>query len=431
MSNLKFETLQVHAGQSVDSTTNSRAVPLYQTACYTFNDTEHAADLFGLKEFGNIYTRLMNPTTDVFEKRMAALHGGIAALATSSGHASQFLALTNILQNGDNFVSSPYLYGGSYNQFKVSFKKLGIETRFAVDNEPTSFEKLIDKNTKAIYLETIGNPSLNIPDFEAIAEIATKHGIPLIVDNTFGAGGYLFQPLKHGANIVVESATKWIGGHGTSIGGIIIDGGNFDWGNGKFPQLSEPSESYHGLIFSDVFGVDSQFGNIAFIIKARVEGLRDYGPTISPFNSFLLLQGLETLSLRLERTVSNSQKIAEYLDNHPKVEKVLYPGLTSFPDHANAKKYLKRGFGGVISFDIKGGKESAVKFINHLSLISHVANVGDSKTLIINPSSTTHEQHSDVERQKAGIRPGQIRLSVGIEHIDDIIADLDLGFSIL
>ncbi|QBO57187.1 O-acetylhomoserine aminocarboxypropyltransferase/cysteine synthase family protein [Chryseobacterium salivictor] len=431
MSNLKFETLQVHAGQTVDPTTNSRAVPLYQTACYTFNDADHAANLFGLKEFGNIYTRLMNPTTDVFEKRMAALHGGIAALATSSGHAAQFLALTNILQNGDNFVSSPYLYGGSYNQFKVSFKKLGIETRFADNNDPENFDRLIDENTKAIYLETIGNPSLNIPDFEAIAEVAKKHGIPLIVDNTFGAGGYLFQPLKHGANIVVESATKWIGGHGTSIGGIIIDGGNFDWGNGKFPQLSEPSESYHGLVFSDVFGVDSQFGNIAFIIKARVEGMRDFGPVISPFNSFLLLQGLETLSLRLERTVSNAQTIADYLEDHPKVEKVLYPGLSSFPDHENAKKYLKKGFGGVLSFDIKGGKESAVKFINHLSLISHVANVGDSKTLIINPSSTTHEQLSEAEQEKAGIRPGQIRLSVGIEHIDDIIADLESGFSII
>ncbi|QDP84547.1 O-acetylhomoserine aminocarboxypropyltransferase/cysteine synthase [Chryseobacterium sp. SNU WT5] len=431
MSNLKFETLQVHAGQTVDSTTNSRAVPLYQTACYTFDNAEHAANLFGLKEFGNIYTRLMNPTTDVFEKRMAALHGGVAALATSSGHAAQFLALTNILQHGDNFVSSPYLYGGSYTQFKVSFKKLGIECRFTADDQPENFEALIDENTKAIYLETIGNPSLNIPDFEAIAEVAKRHNIPLIVDNTFGAGGYLFQPLKHGANVVVESATKWICGHGTSIGGVIIDGGNFDWGNGRFPLLSEPSESYHGLVFSDVFGSNSDFGNIAFIIKARVEGLRDFGPTISPFNSFLLLQGLETLSLRLERTVSNAQTIAEFLENHPKVEKVLYPGLSSFPDHESAKKYLKKGFGGVLSFDIKGGKESAVKFINHLSLISHVANVGDSKTLIINPSSTTHEQLSESEQQKAGIRPGQIRLSVGIEHIDDIITDLESGFSII
>jgi len=429
MSNLKFETLQLHAGQEIDPTTNSRAVPLYQTSSYTFNSAEHAANLFGLKEFGNIYTRLMNPTTDVFEKRVAALHGGVAALATASGHAAQFLAITNILQAGDNFVSSPYLYGGSYNQFKVSFKKLGIEAQFAKDDAPESFEELINENTKAIYLETIGNPTLNVADFDAIAAVAKRHNIPLIVDNTFGAGGYLFRPIEHGANVVVESATKWIGGHGTSIGGIIIDGGNFDWGNGKFPQFSEPSDSYHGLVFSDVFGVNGPFGNIAFIIKARVEGLRDFGPTISPFNSFLLLQGLETLSLRVDRTVENAQKLAEFLENHPKVEKVLYPGLPSFPDYENAKKYLKKGFGGVLNFEIKGGKEAAVKFIDHLQLVSHLANVGDSKTLIINPASTTHEQLSDEERLKAGITPGQIRLSVGIEHIEDIIADLEQSFS--
>ena len=429
MSNLKFETLQLHAGQEIDPTTNSRAVPLYQTSSYTFNSAEHAANLFGLKEFGNIYTRLMNPTTDVFEKRLAALHGGVAALATASGHAAQFLAITNILQAGDNFVSSPYLYGGSYNQFKVSFKKLGIEAQFAKDDAPESFEELINENTKAIYLETIGNPTLNVADFDAISAVAKKHNIPLIVDNTFGAGGYLFRPIEHGANVVVESATKWIGGHGTSIGGIIVDGGNFDWGNGKFPQFSEPSDSYHGLVFSDVFGVNGPFGNIAFIIKARVEGLRDFGPTISPFNSFLLLQGLETLSLRVDRTVENAQKLAEFLENHPKVEKVLYPGLPSFPDYENAKKYLKKGFGGVLNFEIKGGKEAAVKFIDNLQLISHLANVGDSKTLIINPASTTHEQLSDEERLKAGITPGQVRLSVGIEHIDDIIADLEQSFS--
>ena len=428
MSNLKFETLQLHAGQEIDPTTNSRAVPLYQTSSYTFNSAEHAANLFGLKEFGNIYTRLMNPTTDVFEKRVAALHGGVAALATASGHAAQFLAINNILQAGDNFVSSPYLYGGSYNQFKVSFKKLGIEAQFAKDDAPESFEELINENTKAIYLETIGNPTLNVADFDAISAVAKKHNIPLIVDNTFGAGGYLFRPIEHGANVVVESATKWIGGHGTSIGGIIVDGGNFDWGNGKFPQFSEPSDSYHGLVFSDVFGVNGPFGNIAFIIKARVEGLRDFGPAISPFNSFLLLQGLETLSLRVDRTVENAQKLAEFLENHPKVEKVLYPGLPSFPDYENAKKYLKKGFGGVLNFEIKGGKEAAVKFIDNLQLISHLANVGDSKTLIINPASTTHEQLSDEERLKAGITPGQIRLSVGIEHIDDIIADLEQSF---
>ncbi len=429
MSNLKFETLQLHAGQQVDQETNSRAVPLYQTTSYTFNNAEHAADLFGLRAFGNIYTRLMNPTTDVFEKRIAALHGGVAALAVASGHAAQFLAITNILQAGDNFVTSPYLYGGSFNQFKVSFKKLGIEARFAKDDNPEDFEALIDENTKALYLETIGNPTLNVADFDAIAAVAKKHNIPFIVDNTFGAGGYLFRPIEHGANIVVESATKWIGGHGTSIGGIIVDGGNFDWGRGKFPQFSEPSEGYHGLVFSDVFGVNSQFGNIAYIIKARVEGLRDFGPAISPFNSFLLLQGVETLSLRVERTVENAQKVAEYLENHPKVEKVLYPGLPSFPDYENAKKYLKKGFGGVLNFEVKGGKDAAVKLIDNLELISHLANVGDAKTLIINPASTTHEQLSDEERKNAGITPGQVRLSVGIEHVDDIIVDLEQSFS--
>ena len=425
MSNYRFETLQVHAGHTVDADTNSRAVPLYQTSSYTFNSAQHAANLFGLKEFGNIYTRLMNPTTDVFEKRIAALHGGVGALAVASGHAAQFIAITNILQNGDNFVSSPYLYGGSFNQFKNSFRKLGIEVKFAKDDNPEDFEILIDENTKALYLETIGNPTLNVPDFEAVAEVAKKHGIPLIVDNTFGAGGYLFQPFKHGANIVVESATKWIGGHGTSIGGIIVDGGNFDWGNGKFPLLSQPSESYHGLKFTDVFGVNSNFGNIAFITKARVEGLRDFGPAISPFNSFLLIQGLETLSLRVERTVSNTQKLAEWLQNHPKVEKVTYPGLSNNPDYQNASKYFKNGFGGILNFEIKGGKENAVKLIDGLKLASHVANVGDAKTLVINPSSTTHEQLSEVEQKAAGITPGQIRVSLGIEHIDDIIADFE------
>ena len=429
MSNYRFETLQVHAGHDVDKDTNSRAVPVYQTTSYTFNSAEHAANLFGLKEFGNIYTRLMNPTTDVFEKRIAALHGGVAALAVSSGHAAQFIALTNILQQGDNFVSSPYLYGGSFNQFKVSLKRLGIEARFSKDNEPENFETLIDENTKALYIETIGNPTLNVPDFEKIAEVAKKHNIPLIVDNTFGAGGYLFAPLKHGANIVVESATKWIGGHGSSLGGVIVDGGNFDWSNGKFPSLSEPNESYHGLKFTDVFAVGSQFGNIAFIIKARVEGLRDFGSSIAPFNSFLLIQGLETLSLRLERTVENAHKLAEYLEQNENVERVLYPGLESFPGHETAKKYFKNGFGGVLNFEIRGGKEEAIKFIDKLKLASHVANVGDVKTLVINPASTTHEQLSDDERSAAGIQPGQIRVSVGIEHIDDIIADFEQAFS--
>ncbi|WP_337085010.1 O-acetylhomoserine aminocarboxypropyltransferase/cysteine synthase [Elizabethkingia anophelis] len=428
MSNYKFETLQVHAGHEVDKDTNSRAVPLYQTTSYTFNDAQHAADLFGLKAFGNIYTRIMNPTTDVFEKRIAALYGGAGALAVSSGHAAQFIAITNILQQGDNFVSSPYLYGGSYNQFTVSFKKLGIDARIAKDDNPEDFEALIDENTKALYIETIGNPTLNVADFEAIAKVAEKHQIPLIVDNTFGAGGFLFNPFEYGASVIVESATKWIGGHGSSIGGIIVDSGKFDWANGKFPLLSEPSPGYHDLVFTDVFGKNSPFGNIAFIIKARVEGLRDFGPALSPFNSFQLIQGLETLSLRLERIVQNAQKLAEYLEQHPDVESVIYPGLPNFTDRANAEKYLKRGFGGVLNFEVKGGKEAAVKLINALKLASHLANVGDAKTLVINPASTTHEQLSDEQQTAAGIKPGQIRVSVGIEHIDDIIADFAQAF---
>lgn len=428
MSNYKFETLQVHAGHEVDKDTNSRAVPLYQTTSYTFNDAQHAADLFGLKAFGNIYTRIMNPTTDVFEKRIAALYGGAGALAVSSGHAAQFIAITNILQQGDNFVSSPYLYGGSYNQFTVSFKKLGIDARIAKDDNPEDFEALIDENTKALYIETIGNPTLNVADFEAIAKVAEKHQIPLIVDNTFGAGGFLFNPFEYGASVIVESATKWIGGHGSSIGGIIIDSGKFDWANGKFPLLSEPSPGYHDLVFTDVFGKNSPFGNIAFIIKARVEGLRDFGPALSPFNSFQLIQGLETLSLRLERIVQNAQKLAEYLEQHPDVESVIYPGLPNFTDRANAEKYLKRGFGGVLNFEVKGGKEAAIKLINALKLASHLANVGDAKTLVINPASTTHEQLSDEQQAAAGIKPGQIRVSVGIEHIDDIIADFAQAF---
>ena len=428
MSSYKFETLQVHAGHEVDKDTNSRAVPLYQTTSYTFNDAQHAADLFGLKAFGNIYTRIMNPTTDVFEKRIAALYGGAGALAVSSGHAAQFIAITNILQQGDNFVSSPYLYGGSYNQFTVSFKKLGIDARIAKDDNPEDFEALIDENTKALYIETIGNPTLNVADFEAIAKVAEKHQIPLIVDNTFGAGGFLFNPFEYGASVIVESATKWIGGHGSSIGGIIVDSGKFDWANGKFPLLSEPSPGYHDLVFTDAFGKNSPFGNIAFIIKARVEGLRDFGPALSPFNSFQLIQGLETLSLRLERIVQNAQKLAEYLEQHPDVESVIYPGLPNFTDRANAEKYLKRGFGGVLNFEVKGGKEAAVKLINALKLASHLANVGDAKTLVINPASTTHEQLSDEQQAAAGIKPGQIRVSVGIEHIDDIIADFAQAF---
>lgn len=430
MSDLKFETLQLHAGQEeVEGTTRSRAVPIYQTTSYTFKDSEHGANLFALKEFGNIYTRIMNPTTDVFERRVAALEGGVAAVATSSGQAAQFLALNNILQAGDNFVSSSNLYGGTYNQFKVSFKRLGIEARFAQDGAPEAFEALIDDQTRALYMETIGNPSFNVPDFEAVAAIARKHDLPLIVDNTFGAGGYLCRPLDHGANVVVQSATKWIGGHGNSIGGIIVDGGNYNWGNGKFPQFTEPSEGYHGLKFWEVFGADGPFGNIAFAIRARVEGLRDYGPALSPFNAFLLLQGLETLSLRVQRHVDNALELAKWLEAHPKVDKVHYPGLESHPQHANAKKYLRHGFGGVLSFTVKGSKENATKFVDSLKLISHLANVGDAKTLIIQPSATTHQQLSDAEQAAAGVLPNQLRVSTGIEHIDDIKADLEQAFA--
>src|ERR1700710_2071916 len=329
--NFKFETLQLHAGQEADPTTGARAVPLYQTTSYVFKSAEHGANFFALKEFGNIYTRLMNPTTDVFEQRIAALEGGVAALATASGQASQFIALNNILQVGDNFVTSPFLYGGTYNQFKVAFKRIGIDVRFAKDDTAEALEKHIDEKTKAIYLETIGNPGYNIADFDKVSALAKKHDLPLIVDNTFGAGGYLFRPLEHGANVVVESATKWIGGHGTSIGGVIVDGGNYNWGNGKFSQFIEPSEGYHGLKFWDVFGIGGPLGlpNVAFAIRARVEGLRDFGSSQSPFNSFLFLQGLETLSLRVQRHADNTLELAKWLETQPQVAKVNYPGLAS------------------------------------------------------------------------------------------------------
>ena len=423
-----FETLQQHAGQEPDPTTGSRAVPIYQTTSFNFKNSEHGANLFALKEFGNIYTRIMNPTTDVFEKRVAALEGGVAGLATSSGQAAQFLALTNILQSGDNFVSSPFLYGGSFNQFKVSLKRLGIEARFAKDNNVENFESLIDEKTKALYTETIGNPDFNIPDFDKLSALAKKYDLPLIVDNTFACAGFLFRPLEHGANVVVQAATKWIGGHGNSIGGVIVDGGNYNWGNGKYPMFSEPSEGYHGLVFNDVFGSKGPFGNIQFIIRARVEGLRDFGPAISPFNSFLLIQGLETLSLRVERHVQNTLALAQWLEKHPNVEKVNYPGLQSSPHYANAQKYLPKGAGAVLSFEVKGSKDNATKFVDNLKMISNLANVGDTKTLIIQPSITTHQQLSDDEQLSAGVTPGMLRVAVGIEHIDDIKADIEQAF---
>ncbi|GIV38175.1 MAG: O-acetylhomoserine (thiol)-lyase [Cyclobacteriaceae bacterium] len=407
MSNLKFETLQLHAGHEVDPVTRSRAVPIYQTTSYTFRNSEHGANLFALKEFGNIYTRIMNPTTDVFEKRIAALEGGVAALAVGSGQAAQFIALNNILQAGDNFVTTSFLYGGTYNQFKVSFKRLGIEARFAEGDTVEAFEKLIDQNTKALYLETIGNPGFNVPDFDAIAALARRYDIPLIVDNTFGAAGYLFRPFEHGANVVVASATKWIGGHGTSIGGVIVDGGNYNWGNGKFPQFTEPAEGYHGLKFWEVFGENNPLGlpNIAFAIRARVEGLRDFGPALSPFNSFLFLQGLETLSLRVQRACDNALELARWLEQHPQVESVNYPGLKSSTYHGLAKKYLRNGFGAVLSFTLKGSKENATQFVDSLKLVSHLANVGDAKTLIIQPSATTHQQLTDEEQLSTGVLP--------------------------
>ena len=425
---LHFDTLQVHAGQVVDPVTKSRAVPIYQTTSYVFDSAEHAANLFGLREFGNIYTRIMNPTTDVFEKRVAALEGGVAALAVASGQSAEFLAMQNILQQGDNFVSSPNLYGGTYNQFKVSFKRLGFEVRFAPTEEPASYEKLINERTKAIYVETIGNPAFSIPDFEPLAEIAQKHGIPLIVDNTFGAAGYLCRPIDFGANVVVEAATKWIGGHGNSIGGLIVDAGNFNWGNGNFKYFTEPDEAYHNLKFWDVFGADSPFGNIAYAIRARVTGLRSLGPALSPFNSFLFLQGLETLSLRVQKTVDNTMELAQWLQAHNAVEYVNYPGLPGNKYHELGKKYLKHGFGGVLSFKVKGGKEVADKIVNNLQLISHLANVGDCKTLIIHPATTTHEQLGVQEQIAAGVEPGLLRLSLGIEHADDIKADLEDAF---
>jgi O-acetylhomoserine (thiol)-lyase len=424
-SSYRFETLQVHAGQEPDPATNSCAVPIYQTTSYVFDSSEHGANLFALKEFGNIYTRLMNPTTDVLEKRLAALEGGKAALVVASGHSAQFIALSNICEAGDSIVSSSFLYGGTYNQFKVSFSRLGIDVRFAEDLQPGTFEGLIDETTKAIYLESIGNPAFHVPDFEAVAHVAHTNGIPLIVDNTFGCAGYLCRPLDHGADIVVGSATKWIGGHGTSMGGVIVDAGAFDWSNGKFPFFTAPSPGYHGLKFHETFG------ELAFIIRARVEGLRDFGPAISPFNSFLLLQGLETLSLRAQRHADNTLALALWLLEHPAVSWVNYPGLPDHPTHQNAKRYLTNGFGCVLTFGVEKGYEGAIEFIDSVTLASHLANVGDAKTLVIHPASTTHQQLSQEEQAAAGVGRDMVRVSVGIEHIDDIKSDFEQAFSTL
>lgn len=422
---MKLETIAVHGGYTPDPTTKAVAVPVYQTASYAFDSAQHGADLFDLKVQGNIYTRIMNPTTDVFEQRIAALEGGVAAVATSSGQAAQFIAITTLAQAGDNIVSSSHLYGGTYNQFKVTLPRLGIGVKFVDGDNPQAFRAAIDTHTKAIYVETLGNPSFAVPDFAALSQIAREAGIPLIVDNTFGAAGYIARPIDHGADIVVASATKWIGGHGTSIGGVIVDAGTFNWGNGKFPLFTDPAPGYHGLNFWEVFGAGGPFGNIAFAIRARVEGLRDIGPSLSPFNAFQLLQGVETLSLRVQRHVDNTLALAQWLRAHPQVAWVEYNGLEDSPYHAKAKQYLRNGFGAVLNFGIRGGAQAAQTFIDHVELASHLANVGDAKTLVIHPASTTHQQLSDAEQRAAGVRADLIRVSVGIEHIDDIKEDFD------
>eukprot|EP00906_Rhabdomonas_costata_P008899 RCo012630 len=423
----KFETLQLHAGQTAAPTTKSRAPPIYATTSYVFDSDQHAARLFGLQEFGNIYTRIMNPTTDVFEKRVAALEGGLAALATSSGHAAQFLTISTLCTQGDNIVSTPNLYGGTFNQFKVTLPRLGIKVKFAATDALKDFASLIDANTKALYIEAMGNPRYNVPDIAGLAKLAHDNGVPLIVDNTFGMCGFLCRPIDHGADIVVASATKWIGGHGTTIGGVIVDAGTFPWNNGKFPVFTEPSPGYHGMKFWDIFGPDGPFkANLTFIIRCRVESLRDIGACQNPFGSFLLLQGLETLSLRGERHCQNALQLAQHLLKHPKVKWVNYPGLADSPSHALARKYLQSGlYGGMLNFGVNGGFEAGKKFINSVTLASHLANVGDAKTLVIHPASTTHSQLSDEEQLAAGVTKDLVRVSVGLENIADIIADFE------
>ena len=422
----KFETLQLHAGQKPDPTTGSRAVPIYQTTSYNFESSEQAADLFALEEFGNIYSRIQNPTNNVFEERMAKLEGGVGALATSSGQSAHFVVFSTIMEQGDNIVSSSNIYGGTYNQLKVSFPRLGVEGKFVEKDDPEAYRQKIDENTKALFVETIGNPRLNVLDFEALAKVAHDNDIPFIVDNTFAGGGYIFNPIEYGADIVTHSATKWIGGHGTSIGGVIIDSGNFNWANGKFPVFTEPSPAYNGLNFWKKFGEDSPHGNIAFITRARVEQLRDYGPCMSPFNAFLLLQGLETLSLRVERHSENAMELAQWLKEHPKVDWVLYPGLEDNPYHENAKKYFRDGlYGGMLTFGVEGGKEAGKQFVENTELASHLANVGDAKTLVIHPASTTHQQLSEEEQLASGVKPEMVRVSVGVENLKDILHDFE------
>jgi O-acetylhomoserine (thiol)-lyase len=419
---LGFATRSLHAGQKPDPATGARAVPIYQTTSYVFENSDHAAALFALQQFGNIYTRIMNPTTAVFEERMASLEGGAAALAVSSGQAAQFLALTSLLQPGDHIVSAATLYGGTYTQFSVSFQRLGISTTFIEPDDPENFRKAIQPNTRVLYGETIANPRMNILDIASVAAIAHEHNIPLMIDNTF-ASPYLCRPIEHGADIIVHSATKFLGGHGTSIGGIIVDGGKFDWKKGHFPQINDPSPGYHGMKFSEVFGP------IAFIIKARVDGLRDFGPCLSPFNAFLFLQGIETLGLRMKQHCDNTLAVAEWLEKDSRIAWVKYPGLPSSPYAAFAKKYMPDGAGAILTFGIKGGKEAGKAFVDKLKIFSHLANVGDAKSLVIHPASTTHQQLSGEEQIAAGISPDLIRLSVGIEDVDDLIWDLDQALS--
>jgi O-acetylhomoserine (thiol)-lyase len=417
---LKIESLLLHGGQEADPTTGSRAVPIYQTTSYQFKDSEHAANLFGLKEFGNIYTRLMNPTTDVFEKRIALLDGGVGALAVASGSSAIALALLNIAQSGDEIVSADNLYGGTYNLFHYTFARMGITVRFVKSNDLDAFERAITSKTKAIYAESIGNPKLDVADIEGISHIAHENGIPFVLDNTVSP--YLLRPVDFGVDIVVYSATKFIGGHGTSLGGVIVDSGKFDWTNGKFPLIAEPEPSYHGINFVEAL---KPLGNIAYIIKARVTLLRDLGPALSPFNAFLFLQGLETLHLRMPRHSENALAVAGYLEKHPKVAWVNYPGLTSSPEWEKAKKYLPKGAGAILGFGIKGGAEAGKTFIDSLELISHLANVGDAKTLAIHPATTTHSQLSAEEQLATGVTPDFIRLSIGLEHSDDILSDIE------
>ncbi len=429
MTKKRLDTVAVHSGQETpDPTTGSRAVPIYQTTSYVFKNTDHAANLFALKELGNIYTRLMNPTTDVFERRIAAIEGGTGALAVASGQAAETLAILAITQVGDEIVAANNLYGGTYQLFHYTFPKLGRTVKFVNSQKPEEFKKAITPKTRAIYAETIGNPKLDVPDFEALAKIAHDAGIPLIVDNTIGVG--LVRPIEYGADIVVASATKYIGGHGTSIGGVIIDGGTFNWNNGKFSEFTEPDPSYHGLKYWDAFSNFPGLGNVAFIFKVRVQLLRDIGPAISPFNSWLFLQGLETLPLRQRKHSENALKVAQHLKQHPLVSWVIYPGLTDNPNHKIASKYLKGNYGGLVGFGIKGGKASGRKLIESVKLLSHLVNIGDAKSLIVHPASTTHQQLTPEEQAATGVTEDYIRLSIGIEDIEDIIEDLDQALNV-